>query len=97
MLVTLQRKRAASACVHARRYEARLDELFCRGGRALRAVKSGMTGPWQVEGRNKVTDFEQVVALEPHYVRTRSLVSDLAIAFQTIPAVVRREGRNRGA
>ena len=26
-------------------------------------VKPGMTGPWQIAGRNEVTDFEQVVEI----------------------------------
>jgi len=55
-------------------------------------VKPGMTGPWQVTGRNTVTDFEQVVALETSYIRTWSLLRDVVILFKTIPAVLGREG-----
>jgi lipopolysaccharide/colanic/teichoic acid biosynthesis glycosyltransferase len=55
-------------------------------------VKPGMTGPWQVNGRNQVTDFEKVISLESEYVRNWSLGSDLAILVRTIPAVLRMDG-----
>jgi lipopolysaccharide/colanic/teichoic acid biosynthesis glycosyltransferase len=55
-------------------------------------VRPGITGPWQVGGRNEVTDFESVVALESEYIRNWSLVSDLVILLRTIPAVVGMSG-----
>jgi exopolysaccharide biosynthesis polyprenyl glycosylphosphotransferase len=55
-------------------------------------VKPGITGPWQVAGRNRVTDFEKVVALETQYVREWSLASDLGIMLRTIPAVLWMDG-----
>ncbi len=55
-------------------------------------VKPGITGPWQVSGRNRVTDFERVVTLETEYIRNWSLGSDLAILLQTIPAVLQMRG-----
>jgi exopolysaccharide biosynthesis polyprenyl glycosylphosphotransferase len=55
-------------------------------------VKPGLTGPWQVAGRNQVTDFEKVVALESEYIRDWSLARDLAILLRTIPAVLNMRG-----
>ncbi len=55
-------------------------------------VKPGITGPWQVGGRNRVTDFEEVVALESEYIRNWSLLRDLAILVRTVPAVLRMRG-----
>jgi len=55
-------------------------------------VKPGMTGPWQVAGRNEIKDFEQVVALETAYVRDWSLFQDLAILGRTVPAVLKARG-----
>jgi len=55
-------------------------------------VKPGITGPWQVSGRNDVTDFEKVVALESEYIRNWSLGRDLIIAARTIPEVLRMRG-----
>ena len=55
-------------------------------------VKPGITGPWQVSGRNQVTDFETVVRLEQDYIQGWSLSRDLAILLQTVPAVLRMRG-----
>ena len=55
-------------------------------------VKPGLTGPWQVSGRNEMRDFEEIVLLETNYVRTWSLLSDLAILLRTIPAVFGMRG-----
>ena len=56
------------------------------------AVRPGITGPWQVSGRNQITDFEQVVALEVEYMRAWSLWRDLEILGRTVPAVVLGRG-----
>src|SRR5438445_9217765 len=55
-------------------------------------VKPGITGPWQVAGRNQVTDFEKVVTLESDYVRNWSMILDVLILLRTIPAVLRMSG-----
>src|SRR5207247_9234007 len=55
-------------------------------------VKPGMTGPWQVAGRNDVTDFEQVIALETEYIRDWSVWLDAKLMLQTVPAVIRARG-----
>jgi lipopolysaccharide/colanic/teichoic acid biosynthesis glycosyltransferase len=55
-------------------------------------VKPGITGPWQVSGRNEIRDFEEVVALESSYIRTWSVWADLWLLLRTIPAVFRMRG-----
>jgi exopolysaccharide biosynthesis polyprenyl glycosylphosphotransferase len=55
-------------------------------------VKPGITGPWQVNGRNTITDFEEVIRLETDYIREWTLWKDLGILFRTVPAVFRMEG-----
>ena len=55
-------------------------------------ARPGITGPWQVSGRNEVRDFEKVVALESEYIRNWSLGRDLTIALRTIPEVLRMHG-----
>jgi exopolysaccharide biosynthesis polyprenyl glycosylphosphotransferase len=52
-------------------------------------AKPGITGLWQVSGRNRTT-FEQMVALDAEYIRRRSLSLDLQILVKTIPVVVLR-------
>jgi len=55
-------------------------------------VKPGITGPWQVAGRNQITDFEKIIALETHYIREWSLLSDIAILLRTVWVVVQMQG-----
>lgn len=57
--------------------------------RARLFVVPGMTGPWQVSGRNAVLDFDQIVRMEADYIQSWSIASDLLILLKTIPAVFR--------
>lgn len=50
-------------------------------------VLPGITGLWQVRGKNRTT-FRQMMCLDVAYVRRRSLLLDVAILIWTIPAVV---------
>ncbi len=59
--------------------------------RIYEAVRPGITGPWQVGGRNRLT-FQQRVALETDYVRNWSLALDISILLKTIPTVLRKDG-----
>ena len=47
----------------------------------------GLTGLWQVSGKNKTT-FEEMIQLDIRYVRTKSPWLDFAIIFKTIPALI---------
>jgi exopolysaccharide biosynthesis polyprenyl glycosylphosphotransferase len=55
-------------------------------------VKPGMTGPWQVSGRNLITDFEEVIRLETNYIRGWTIWKDLGLLLRTIPAVFHMRG-----
>ena len=55
-------------------------------------VKPGITGPWQVAGRNQITNFEDVVRLERDYIQGWSLGRDVAILLKTVPVVLRMRG-----
>ncbi|HEX7242958.1 MAG TPA: sugar transferase, partial [Longimicrobiaceae bacterium] len=55
-------------------------------------VVPGMTGPWQVGGRNLVTDFERILEMERTYIRNWSLVLDAKILVRTVRVVVRGDG-----
>ena len=54
-------------------------------------VRPGMTGLWQVSGRNDV-DYDTRVYLDAWYVKNWSLWYDLAILFKTIKVVFWRNG-----
>ena len=51
----------------------------------------GVTGVWQVAGRNDVP-FEEMVKLDYLYVTRWSLGWDLKLLIQTVPSVLRRKG-----
>jgi exopolysaccharide biosynthesis polyprenyl glycosylphosphotransferase len=69
-----------------------LDAKFTkRHGALLLSVKSGVTGLWQVSGRNDLTT-EQRVQLELYYVQNWSFWLDIKILFKTILVVLRRTG-----
>jgi lipopolysaccharide/colanic/teichoic acid biosynthesis glycosyltransferase len=55
------------------------------------SVRPGITGLWQVSGRNNTT-YEQRVALDRRYVEQRSLWLDLGILLRTMRVVAVREG-----
>jgi len=54
-------------------------------------VRPGMTGLWQVSGRNDV-DYDTRVYLDSWYVKNWSLWHDLVILFKTISVVSTRQG-----
>ncbi len=55
------------------------------------SVRPGITGLWQVSGRNNTT-YDERVALDRHYVEQRSLWLDIGILVKTVRVVVAREG-----
>ncbi|WP_261666942.1 undecaprenyl-phosphate galactose phosphotransferase WbaP [Erwinia mallotivora] len=54
-------------------------------------AKPGMTGLWQVSGRNDV-DYETRVYFDSWYVKNWSLWNDIAILFKTVGVVLKRDG-----
>jgi len=54
-------------------------------------VKPGFTGLAQIRGRNAV-DWDERLAYDVEYVRTRSLLGDLRIVLATVPMVLKRSG-----
>jgi lipopolysaccharide/colanic/teichoic acid biosynthesis glycosyltransferase len=47
----------------------------------------GLTGLWQVSGKNRTT-FTQMIQLDIQYARTKTLWLDLKIIFKTVPALL---------
>lgn len=60
--------------------------------RARLAIKPGLTGMWQVSGRSKITDFEEVVRLDTMYIREWRIILDIKILCKTMVQVFKREG-----
>jgi exopolysaccharide biosynthesis polyprenyl glycosylphosphotransferase len=51
-------------------------------------LQPGMTGPWQVLGRANIP-FQEMVTLDYFYVTSWSMLNDLKLLLQTVPAVAR--------
>ncbi|MGK2960223.1 MAG: undecaprenyl-phosphate galactose phosphotransferase WbaP [Candidatus Malihini olakiniferum] len=54
-------------------------------------VKPGMTGLWQVSGRNDV-DYDTRVYFDSWYVKNWSFWNDIAILFKTVNVVLKKDG-----
>ena len=56
------------------------------------SVKPGLTCIWQIRGRNSIRSFEDWVQLDLEYIDRASILLDLSILLQTVPAVLFRRG-----
>ena len=54
-------------------------------------AKPGITGLWQISGRNDVT-YDTRVYLDAWYVKNWSLFNDIVILFRTVKVIFKREG-----
>ena len=70
--------------------EAEMTQYGAEAERYKR-VRPGITGLWQVSGRNDTT-YEQRVSLDAWYVANWSPWHDLVIILKTVPAVLSRRG-----
>jgi lipopolysaccharide/colanic/teichoic acid biosynthesis glycosyltransferase len=57
----------------------------------LISMKPGLTGYWQVNGRQAV-NYEERVRMDVHYINNWSFLMDLIILLKTPYAVIKREG-----
>jgi lipopolysaccharide/colanic/teichoic acid biosynthesis glycosyltransferase len=64
------------------------DELarYGRWGSFLLSIKPGITGLWQVSGRNDIS-YDERVQLDAHYVQNWSLWQDFTIMLKTIAVI----------
>ena len=60
--------------------------------RARLSVRPGITGFWQVSGRNRVSDFETVVKMDLSYINNFSIGNDFRIIAKTLRQVIKGEG-----
>ena len=56
------------------------------------AIKPGITGMWQVSGRNQIQEFDDVVRLDLIYIETWSIWLDLKIIMKTPLVMLSRHG-----
>lgn len=55
-------------------------------------IKPGITGLWQISGRNMINDFNEVVELDVQYIKNSSLLLDIQILLSTFAVVFRKSG-----
>jgi len=67
-------------------------ERFTEYQKQKLAVKPGITCLWQIEGRHRISDYDEWVAKDLEYIRNWSLRLDLKILLRTIPVVLRGTG-----
>jgi exopolysaccharide biosynthesis polyprenyl glycosylphosphotransferase len=66
--------------------------LYQRQQRRRLSVRPGITGLWQVSGRNNIREFEKRLELDLRYIDQWSLWMDCSILLRTIPAVLSMRG-----
>lgn len=59
------------------------------------SIRPGLTGQWQIKGRNKIMDFDKVVAYDIDYIKNWNIFLDIKIIAQTV-LLVFFPGRNGG-
>jgi lipopolysaccharide/colanic/teichoic acid biosynthesis glycosyltransferase len=70
---------------------AELAAFYGAAAQHYMMVRPGITGPWQISGRND-TSYAQRVALDVGYVTHGSLLTDVKILLRTPMAVLARRG-----
>ncbi|MGH7932961.1 MAG: exopolysaccharide biosynthesis polyprenyl glycosylphosphotransferase [Candidatus Binataceae bacterium] len=56
------------------------------------SMKPGVTGLWQLQGNERVSDFEEIVRLDCQYIDNWSLLADFTILLKTVLLLVRGNG-----
>lgn len=66
-------------------------ERYGRFATFYTSVRPGLTGPWQVGGRNEIS-YDERVELDAKYASHPTMKSDLALLLATVPAVLKVTG-----
>jgi len=56
------------------------------------SIKPGITGLWQISGRNQIKDFDDVVRLDLYYIETWTIWLDIKIIIKTPQVMFTRQG-----
>lgn len=56
------------------------------------SIKPGITGLWQISGRNDIKSFDEVVELDLRYIDNWTIWSDIEILFKTVGVLIKRNG-----
>jgi Undecaprenyl-phosphate galactose phosphotransferase WbaP len=83
--------RGDMSLIGPRPYLPRERERIRERGCLIFRIKPGITGLWQVRGRNLLS-FDDRLDLDEYYIRNWSLWLDTVILLKTVKALLRREG-----
>ena len=67
-------------------------EKYGSSHRARMAIRPGITGMWQANGRSDIKDFEKVVALDMEYIKNMSIGFDIMLIFKTVMNTITGSG-----
>ncbi len=56
------------------------------------SIKPGITGLWQISGRNNIDDFDEIVRMDLSYIDTWNIWLDIRLLCKTVAVVLRRKG-----
>jgi len=56
------------------------------------SIKPGITGLWQISGRNQIQEFDDIVRLDLEYIDKWNIWLDIRILIKTVKVVFVREG-----
>jgi Undecaprenyl-phosphate galactose phosphotransferase WbaP len=77
--------------VGPRPYFPEQQEIYGEGTKLYHRVRPGMTGMWQIRGRNTTT-FTERARLDEYYIRNWSVWLDIYILLRTVLVVLSKEG-----
>ena len=68
-----------------------LDKYYGEAAELYKTVRPGITGLWQISGRNDL-DYDDRVRLDVHYINNRTFWGDIVILWKTIAVVLQNKG-----
>jgi exopolysaccharide biosynthesis polyprenyl glycosylphosphotransferase len=66
--------------------------LYCDEHFKRISIKPGITGLWQISGRNEIKDFKEIIQLDIKYIKNWSVFFDLKICMDTIKVLLTGKG-----
>ncbi|MCB1111077.1 MAG: sugar transferase [Chlamydiales bacterium] len=71
--------------------QTELEEFFGASANKILSIRPGLTGLWQVSGRNNLT-YQKRVALDLAYVKSQSILLDIKLIIKTVPQMIVPKG-----
>ncbi|MDR2523075.1 MAG: sugar transferase, partial [Synergistaceae bacterium] len=69
-----------------------IERRYGRAAQQVYRVKPGLSGLWQVSGRNNISDYQQSRDLDLYYIHNWSPWLDIVILFRTMQILLNTDG-----